>query len=66
MRGFVNKLFQNDATQKYKFKYPLNRMLYSRFCKYAFKNDTKFFINKEKEKHGVCGHDILCGGFVNL
>ena len=37
-------------------------MLYSRFCKYAFKNDTKIFINKEKEKHGVCGHDILCEG----
>ena len=54
MRGFVNKLFQNDATQEFKFKYPANRMLYSQYCKYAFKNDTKIYINNEKEIHGVC------------
>ena len=40
MRGFVNKLFQNDATQEYKFKYPVNRMLYSRYCNKLFQNDA--------------------------
>ena len=60
MRGFVNKLFQNDATQEYKIKYPENRMLYSRYCKYAFNNDTKIYINNEKEIHGVCVWKIVC------
>ena len=40
MRGFVDKLFQNDATQEYKFKYPANRMLYSRYCNKLFQNDA--------------------------
>ena len=32
----------------------------SRYCKYAFKNDTKIYINNEKEIHGACVWKIVC------